>query len=86
MAEHRLTLMKRCQDEILNRMETIENQYLQLEADLSQVRDRVNSDYRDQKFMNKRVISLENEVFNKSSSDQNRLMKNQKSQKSKNEN
>ena len=86
MAEHRLTLMKRSQDEILNRMETIENQYLQLEADLSQVRDRVNSDYRDQKFMNKRVISLENEVFNKSSSDQNRLMKNQKSQKSKKEN
>ena len=69
VAEHRLTLMRRCQEEIFNRMETFENQYIQVKADLSQVRDRVNSDYHDQKIMNKRVTSLENEVFDKRNSD-----------------
>ena len=65
VAEHQLTVMRRCQGEILNRMETFERQYIQVKADLASVTDKVVSDYHDQKLIHKKVIHLENEVFEK---------------------
>ena len=69
VAEHRLTVMRKCQEEILNRMETFERQYIQVKADLASVTDKVVSDYHDQKLIHKKVIHLENEVFEKRISD-----------------
>ena len=65
VAEHRLTVLRRCQEEILNRMETLEHQYIQVKTDLASVKDKVVSDYHDQKLIHKKVIHLENEVFEK---------------------